>query len=127
MASDPYDLDLRAAALSHVSVLAQKHGVLSWTQINDGFEFRDERVRLATRARGIFKPAQMKRGALSIRTPVLRAGRERRYDDQIGSHNPFFAYRYQGTDPEAADNRALRECLRESLPIIYFYGTEETI
>jgi putative restriction endonuclease len=127
MAAEPTDLDLRAVALSHVSGLAQRHGVLSWSQIAEGFEFRGEHVLLANKARGIFKPVQMRRGALSIKTTIPRSGRERRYDDQIASDEPFFTYRYQGTDPDAKDNRELRECLRENLPIIYFYGTEETL
>jgi len=121
------DTDLRAAAISHVAALENRYGVLSWERIADGFEFRGERVLLAGKARGIFKPQQLGRGALSIKTVQPRAGRERRYDDQIASKSPYFIYRWQGPDPNAADNRNLRDCLRENLPIIYFYAIDEAL
>jgi putative restriction endonuclease len=116
------DAALRAAALSHVAALENRFGSLSWEQIAAGFEFRGDRVLLANKARGIFRPRQLTEGALSIKTTEPRAGRERRYDDQIGGSEPFFRYRYQGTDPEARDNRDLRECRLRGLPIIYFYA-----
>ena len=121
------DVDLRAAAISHVSALENRYGVLSWEQIAAGFEFRGERVLLAGKARGIFKPQQLRKGALSIKTVQPRAGRERRYDDQIASQSPYFLYRWQGEDPNAADNRNLRDCLRDNLPIIYFYAVDEAL
>jgi putative restriction endonuclease len=120
------DTDLRAAALSHVAALQLKFGVLSRARISEGFEFRGERIFLAGKARGIFKPRQMQVGALSIKTTVPREGRERRYDDQINNEaQPYFLYRYQGSDPDATDNRNLRDSMRLSLPIIYFYGVDE--
>lgn len=119
------DAELRAAALSHVAALENRFGVLAWAQIEEGFEFRGERVRLAGRARGIFKPQQLRGGALSIRTPQPRAGRGRRYDDQIGSQTPYFVYRWQGEDRDNSDNRSLRYCLQHNLPLIYFYGVAE--
>src|SRR5438309_9130520 len=79
------DTELRAAALSHVAALENRFGVLTWEQIAVGFEFRGELILLANRPRGIFKPQQLSRGALSIKTAQPRTGRERRYDDQIGS------------------------------------------
>jgi len=120
-----HDAELRAAAISHVAALEGRYGLLSWEQIAAGFEFRGNRVLLAGRARGIFKPVQLEMGALSIKTVQPRAGRERRYDDQIASKSPYFMYRWQGEDPNAADNRNLRDCLRNALPLIYFYGIEE--
>jgi putative restriction endonuclease len=119
-----HDLELRAAAISHVAALESRYAVLSWDQIAQGFEFRGERVLLAGRARGIFKPTQLARGALSIKTVQPRAGREQRYDDQLASQAPYFIYRWQGPDPNATDNRNLRDCLRDNLPIIYFYAVD---
>jgi putative restriction endonuclease len=119
------DLELRVAAISHVAALESRYGVLSWEQIAQGFEFRGDRVLLAGKARGIFKPQQLGTGALSIKTVQPRAGRERRYDDQIASQSPYFVYRWQGPDPNAADNRNLRDCARYKLPIIYFYAVDE--
>lgn len=116
------ELALRAQAITHVSALTQKNGVLTWADIAAGFEFRGERVLLANRPLGIFKPRQLKRGALSIKTTVPRQGRVPRYDDQIGGTNPWFEYRYQGEDPRARNNVELRDCLQDGLPLIYFYG-----
>ncbi len=121
------DVDLRAAAISHVAALENRYGALSWAKIAEGFEFRGQRVLLAGKARGIFEPQQLANGALSIRTVQPRAGRERRYDDQIASKSPYFIYRWQGEDPNAADNRNLRDCLRDNLPIIYFYAVDEAL
>src|SRR5216683_1654485 len=121
------DTDLRAAALSHVAALENRFGVLAWDQIAAGFEFRGELVLLANRPRGIFKPQQLSRGALSIKTAKPRTGRERRYDDQIGSNAPYFVYRWQGEDANATDNRNLKDCLADKLPIIYFYAVDEAL
>jgi putative restriction endonuclease len=122
---DDVESALRATAITHVVALAQRKGVLAWDDIAAGFEFRGEIVRLATRARGIFKPKQLRSGALSIKTTLPRKGRIARYDDQIGSNQPWFEYRYQGDDALARDNRDLRDCLRRQMPIIYFYGTKD--
>lgn len=118
--------DLRAAAIAHVRALERRHGVLSWGQIAAGFLFRGERVFLANRPRGIFAPAGLTTGALSIKTTnVVRDGREPRYDDQIAGGDPFFGYAYQGQHADARDNAALRKCLERALPVIYFYGVGE--
>ena len=122
--SDP---ELRAAAVSHVAALANRYGVLTWAQIDQGFEFRGERVRLAGRARGIFKPRQLGDGALSVRTPQPREGRAARYDDQIASDRPWFEYRWMGDDPQNDANRSLRACLERRLPVIYFYAIDEAV
>jgi putative restriction endonuclease len=122
-----WDRELRAAAIEHVRRLERRHGVLPWSLVHEGFEFRGERVMVANRARGIFKPKQLGSGALSIKTNVPREGRVRRYDDEIASDAPYFRYAWQGTDPGAHDNVALRECLQRGLPVIYFYGVEEAV
>ena len=119
---DDTDLLLRAKAITHVSALVQQKGVLSWADIAEGFEFRGERVLLANRPLGIFRPRQLGVGALSIKTTVPRHGRVPRYDDQIGGTKPWFQYRYQGEDAEARNNRELRDCLKLDLPLIYFFG-----
>jgi putative restriction endonuclease len=123
---DPtFDRELRAAAIAHVLDLERRLGVVTWGKIREGFHFRGEQVLLANRPRGIFRPVQLRRGALSIKTNVPREGRHRRYDDQIASDEPYFRYAYQGTESSARDNIDLRECLRANLPVIYFYGVAE--
>lgn len=129
MAVPTREVTIRAKAISHVMALAtrSRNGTLTWSQIAEGFEHDGERILVANRARGIFTPKMLTVGALSIRTSFPRAGRERRYDDQIGSDAPYFEYRYQGEDPDAHDNRKLRECMTHQLPVLYFYASEEAV
>ncbi len=89
-----------------------------------GFDFEGDRVPFALRARGIWKPALLGRdgAALSITTASIRRGVTPRYDDQIGSDDNWFEYRYQGNDPQASDNRAVRRAHILGRPLIYFYG-----
>lgn len=119
--------EFRAAAIAHVRKLEARYGALRWDLIHEGFEYRGRRYHLANRPRGIFAPSGLTTGALSIKTSVPRAGRARRYDDEIASEEPFFSYAYQGTDPLAHDNVALRNCLLGGLPVIYFYGVAESV
>jgi putative restriction endonuclease len=116
---------LRARAITHVQALKARYGVLHWAQIAEGFEVDGRRIHLANKARGIHRPKEMKVGALSIKTTVPREGRERRYDDGIASDDPWFVYRWQGTEAGNRDNVDLRDCLRLRLPLIYFYGVAE--
>ena len=50
--------ELRAAAIAHVLEQERRHGALSWPLIAEGFEFRGEKILLANRPRGIFRPVQ---------------------------------------------------------------------
>lgn len=92
-----------------------------------GFQFRGQRIPLLNPQRGIFKPASM-RYLLSIRTVFPRRGNRVWYDDQREVHrqlydgDEFVDYAFMGTDPDAADNRWLREAYLNSVPIIYFLG-----
>lgn len=127
MPSSSLDLDwrLRHAALDALSRITDRSGgVVTREQMTAGFEFEGERVPFALRARGIWKPARLGPGgaALSISTATVRRGVTPRYDDQIASDEGWFEYRYQGTDPQAADNRAVRRAWELGRPLIYFYG-----
>lgn len=127
MALSSLDLDwrLRLAALEAVRrAKAMSGGVMTRAQMTEGFEFEGERVPLALKARGIWKPGRLGRegAALSITTASVRAGVTPRYDDQIASDNDWFEYRYQGEDRNASDNRAVRQAFRLGRPLIYFYG-----
>jgi len=89
-----------------------------------GFEFEGERIPLALQARGIWKPGclGLNGSALSVTTASVRPGTLPRYDDSNISEDGWFQYRYQGTDPSAADNRAVRAAFHTGRPLIYFYG-----
>lgn len=116
---------VRAKALSHVAALEARHGLLPWALIAAGFEIDGQQVLLASKAEGIFRPRQLRDGTLSIRTVLPRAGRERWYDDEIGSSAPHFTYHYNRT--KDGPNRDLRTCLTKRLPLIWFYAVEEAV
>jgi len=127
MSGIPLDLDwrLRLAALDAVRrVTSTSGGVMTRPQMTAGFEFEGERVPLALQAKGIWKPGRLgsNGAALSITTASVRPGVTPRYDDQLASDDGWFEYRYQGTDPNAADNRAVRRAFELKRPLIYFYG-----
>jgi putative restriction endonuclease len=76
------DASIRVAVFQRVRALeARFGGAIPWRAIQIGFDFQGENVLLANRARGVFRPRQMARGVLSVKTTVPREGRERRYDD----------------------------------------------
>jgi putative restriction endonuclease len=128
MAESIPDAVIRTAAFEHVRSLRDAHGELTSSQLADGFQFRGERIPLVNPQRGIFKPQRMA-NLLSIRTVVPGKGRKIWYDDQTEAHKQIFAseevvnYAFMGTDPNAADNRWLREAFENRTPIIYFLGT----
>ena len=89
-----------------------------------GFVFKGERIPLVNPRRGIFKPQQM-RYLLSIKTVFPRPGARVWYDDQRDVHRQIFGgdetvdYAFMRQDPEAADNRWLREAFENKIPVIY--------
>jgi putative restriction endonuclease len=124
-----HDLPLRQAAFEHVNRLAALNaGVLSADDLAAGFQFQGERIPLINPQRGIFKPRQMV-SLLSIRTVFPRQDGRVWYDDQRDAHRQIYEgdeiveYAFMGTDPNAPDNRWLREVMEQQIPIIYFLGT----
>ncbi len=75
-------------------------------------------------------PASMQqmRFLLSIKTVFPKPGGKVWYDDQREVHRQIFEgdetidYAFMGQNPDAADNRWLREALDNRVPIIYFLG-----
>ncbi len=121
------DFKMRLAAFDHVRRLGDSHGHLTRHELAPGFVFEGERIPLVNPQRGIFKPRRM-RFLLSIRTVFPRPGARIWYDDQRQVHNQIFEgeetvdYAFMGKDPEAADNRWLREAWENQIPVIYFLG-----
>jgi putative restriction endonuclease len=68
------------------------------------------------------------RHLLSIKTVFPRPGRKVWYDDQREVHRQIFGgddavdYAFMGTNPDAADNRWLRDAMDLQVPVIYFLG-----
>ncbi len=127
MIADNPDTLMRMAAFEHVRRLGEVHDHLTATELKPGFVFQGERIPLVNQQRGIFKPRQM-RFLLSIRTVFPKPGGKVWYDDQREVHRQIFEgdetidYAFMGQDPDAADNRWLREAFENQIPVIYFLG-----
>jgi putative restriction endonuclease len=122
----PTDEIIRTAAFAALRSIVSRYGQpLSWGEISQGFRVGEDRILFANRARGIFKPAVMQRGVLSVKTTVPRTGRGARYAD-LHDESGSFTYRLQGSDPNAHDNRRLRESYEDKSPLVYFFGVSET-
>ena len=121
------DIRIRSAAFEHVRRLNATHDYLTSQQLAEGFLFDGIRIPLVNPQRGIFKPRQMQY-LLSIRTVFPRPGAKIWYDDQRQVHRQIYQsedlvdYAFMGTDPDAADNRWLKEACDQRIPIIYFIG-----
>lgn len=118
---------MRIAALQHVRNLSESHDHLTATELRPGFLYEGQRIPLVNPQRGIFKPQQMKY-LLSIKTVFPRPGARVWYDDQRQVHRQIYEgdetvdYAFMGKNPDAVDNRWLREAMENRIPIIYFLG-----
>ncbi len=127
VSSDPEDEAWRSAAFLHVSLLLAGATVLSREAINTPFFLGDERATLVDPQRGIHKPRVM-RHLLSVTTVMPAKGRRIWYADQTSAHREIYAgeagvlYSFMGSDPDAPQNRWLREAAELQIPIIYFVG-----
>jgi putative restriction endonuclease len=121
------DTAIRMAAFQHLRRLTEVRNHLTAADLRPGFIFNGERIPFLNPQRGIFKPRQM-RFVLSIKTVFPRPGGKVWYDDQRNVHSQIFGgdetveYAFMGQDPEAADNRWLREAFEHRVPLIYFLG-----
>jgi putative restriction endonuclease len=113
--------------LQHVRRLSETHDHLTAVELKPGFTFEGERIPLVNPQRGIFKPKEM-RYLLSIKTVFPKPGARVWYDDQRQVHRQIYEgddavdYAFMGTNPDAADNRWLREAMENRVPVIYFLG-----
>jgi putative restriction endonuclease len=125
--SNDTDSAMRVCAFNHVRRLSELYPHLTTKELSPGFNFNGTRIPLINPQRGIFKPQQMQY-LLSIKTVYPRPGAKVWYDDQREVHRQIFEsvetveYAFMGTDPNAADNRWLREAFEQQIPIIYFLG-----
>jgi len=123
---DPLDAVMRQAAVAQIERLAAGRPLTS-EDLAGGFQFRGDRIPLVNPQRGIFKPRVM-RHLLSIRTVFPRTGARVWYDDQRHVHEQIHRgesavdYAFMGNDPDAAENRWLRDAMLAQIPLIYFLG-----
>jgi putative restriction endonuclease len=119
------DWQIRIAAMNALRArVAPTGGLISRPEMTAGFDFVGERIAFANRQVGIWRPRQLAPWpgvALSITTAAARPGVIPKYNDDVGSDG-WFAYRYQGADPRAWDNTAVRAAFEHGRPLIYFYG-----
>jgi putative restriction endonuclease len=126
-AADDRDTLIRLAAFAYVRRLNETHVHLTAQELSPGFGFEGERIPLVNPQRGIFKPKQM-RHLLSIKTVFPKPGARVWYDDQREVHRQIYEgeetvdYAFMGQNPDAADNRWLREAFEAQVPVIYFLG-----
>jgi putative restriction endonuclease len=127
MTDNEQDTLMRMAAFERVRSLSEVHDHLTRDELEPGFSYEGERIPLVNPQRGIFKPRQM-RYLLSIKTVIPKPGKRIWYDDQLDAHHQILEgdemvdYAFMGNDPNAADNRWLREAFENEIPIIYFLG-----
>lgn len=124
MTSPPLDIDLelRLATFDHIERLARASGgLVSSVQLNEGLNFRGERVPIWNQQRGIFRPRILREpgAALSIQTSY-----DSPYDDRLDPNDDRFVYRYRGTDPTHPDNVALRRAMELRRPVLYLVAVE---
>ena len=126
------DTRMRLAAFAHVRKLMGVRDWLTWSELSTGFVCGDDHIHLVSRPRGIFKPRQMQ-FLLSIKTVVPRLGRRVWYDDQRKVHRQIYEgedtvdYTFMGKNPQATDNRMLRDVWQNQVPVIYFLGVAPAV
>ncbi len=102
---------------------ASTDGTLSFRSINR-FSFDGRPLPLVVQA-GIWKPAGLA-AALTIRTSFTPPNELPPYADTV-RRDGFVGYKYRGTDPQHADNRALRRALELQVPLAYFVGVDRAV
>lgn len=123
---DVLDAAMRQSAISELDRRAAGRPLDS-ADLAAGFQFRGNRIPFVNPQRGIFKPRAMCY-LLSIRTVFPRTGARIWYDDQRRVHEQIHGgeelidYAFMGTNPDAAENRWLKEAMKEQVPVIYFLG-----
>lgn len=109
---------VRTSAFAWMRVqTVRQDDTLTRAALEQGFEHQGNRVRLVG-PQGIFKPAQINYYPLSITTTTNGP-----YADSFDAGGMYLLYSYRGTDPDFHENRRLRDAMRDSIPLIYFFGT----
>jgi putative restriction endonuclease len=119
------DLELRLAAFEHVRRLREEGGgVVTFRALNEGFQFRGQRVPIWNYQKGIYRPALLRQSgaALSIQTAFNGP-----YDDRWNPDDDRLIYRYRGTDPNHPDNVALRRAMELQRPVLYLIAVDKGV
>lgn len=121
---DTTDGRLRTAMFNHLDRLLANSpdGSLPSSAINS-LNFEGRLLRLIVQT-GIWKPAGLD-AALTIRTTYTPPNQLPPYADDV--EGGVVHYKYRGTDPNHADNRALRQAMLQGLPLAYFVGVAKSV
>jgi len=117
---------LQAAFSTIANLQALYDEAIPWSAIEQGFMDGGQHLHFASRAIGIFKPAAMEQGVLSIKTVVPKAGRINIYDDHQSSGD-YYRYALQAGNPRGGNNRYLWQAKELNQPFIYFYGIAPSV
>lgn len=120
MPADDLDDRLRASAFAYLDRLRARNGDRVSTRELGAFDFDGRRLSLLQHMRGIRTVSGVD-AALSIRTTYAARPEDRPYEDVEGPDG-YLRYKWQGTDPDAYDNRALRVAMERGRPLTWFVG-----
>lgn len=114
------DDEVRSAAFAYLDdIRARSSGLVSREQL-EAFEFRGRTVRLIAPRQGIWKPAWLD-SALSFVTTFTPPNERPPYEDELGADG-YPRYKWRGTNPNLADNVALRRAMQLGRPLMWFIG-----
>ncbi len=116
------DSEILQAAFKQARQLQALYGdAIPWAAIEKGFYYKGKKVHFASKAIGIFKPAAMSKGLISIKTVIPKTGRFNIYNDHQSSDD-FYHYSLQEGGAHQNNNRYLWEAQSLNQPFIYFHG-----
>ncbi len=118
------DGELRSAVFAWLDEQTAVREELTWQQLVRGFAYRGRPVALVTQ-RGIRRVAGLD-AALAFQTTYTPPGGRAPYADAEGPDG-LVRYKYQGGDPQAPDNRAMRNALHAGLPLVWFVGVAQGV
>lgn len=105
------DQDIRLAALAAARSLQQRWGdAVPFEEIEKGCLVDGERMLLMSRAEGVFKPAALSAGVLSIRSTLL----SRYTDERLSDRHTYYEY-----SPLPGRNERIRVSMQEEHDLIY--------
>lgn len=120
MAGSDFDERVRAATFAYLDFLRTRFGDRLTSQQLSEFEFEGRPLSLLQHMRGIRKVSGLE-AAISIRTTYSARPEDRPYEDGEGPDG-YLRYKWQGQDPYAHDNVALRRAMELGRPLAYFMG-----
>lgn len=118
----------KAADRAIQNMVRQQGDIVPWASIAAGFHLEGETILFANRAKGIFKPAQLKDGApLSVKSSrPSRVKRDTKYNDEIIADG-LLRYCFRKDESGSSDNKMLLEAWKRQLPLIYLNGLADAV